>query len=74
MANIVVEINVISDNVDFEFNVVGTQGRQGPQGDSAYQVAVEEGFEGTEEEWLASLKGDPGDDYHEITEIDGGGA
>lgn len=24
-------------------------------------MAVENGFEGTEEEWLASLKGDPGD-------------
>ena len=35
----------------------------GPEGKSAYQVAVENGFEGSEEEWLASLKGDPGDDY-----------
>lgn len=26
----------------------------------AYELAVEHGFEGTEEEWLASLKGDPG--------------
>lgn len=29
----------------------------GPQGKSAYQVAVDNGFEGTEEEWLESLKG-----------------
>lgn len=29
-------------------------------GDSAYQIALNNGFEGTEEEWLASLKGDPG--------------
>lgn len=28
---------------------------------SAYQVAVKNGFEGTEEEWLESLKGDKGD-------------
>lgn len=36
-------------------------GAQGIQGLSAYQVAVQEGFIGTEEEWLASLKGDKGD-------------
>lgn len=28
---------------------------------SAYDIAVKYGFEGTEEEWLASLKGDKGD-------------
>lgn len=29
-------------------------------GKSAYVLAVQNGFEGSEEEWLASLKGDPG--------------
>lgn len=29
-------------------------------GESAYQVAVANGYEGTEEEWLASLKGEQG--------------
>lgn len=29
-------------------------------GYSAYEVAVQEGFVGTEQEWLASLKGDTG--------------
>lgn len=29
-------------------------------GDSAYQLAVNNGFTGTEKEWLSSLKGDPG--------------
>ncbi len=29
-------------------------------GDSAYEVAVENGYEGTESEWLLSLKGDTG--------------
>lgn len=29
-------------------------------GKSAYDIAVEHGFEGTEDEWLASLKGEPG--------------
>jgi hypothetical protein len=30
---------------------------QGPAGQSAYALAVELGFEGTEEEWIASLHG-----------------
>ncbi|GAB0169484.1 hypothetical protein LSPCS325_29210 [Lysinibacillus sp. CTST325] len=38
----------------------GEQGQPGPKGnpgDSAYQVAVKNGFVGTEQEWLDSLKG-----------------
>lgn len=35
-------------------------GRPGKDGLSAYQVAVKNGFKGTEVEWLASLKGPPG--------------
>ena len=31
------------------------------KGDSAYQLAVKNGFEGNEKEWLTSLKGDKGD-------------
>ena len=31
-----------------------------PRGKSAYEVAVENGFSGTETEWLASLKGATG--------------
>lgn len=33
---------------------------KGPQGDSAYQIALKHGFKGTEEEWLASLVGAQG--------------
>ena len=33
----------------------------GPAGKSAYEVAVDEGYTGTEEEWLASLKGPVGE-------------
>jgi len=33
----------------------------GPAGKSAYEVAVDEGYTGTEEQWLASLKGETGD-------------
>lgn len=42
----------------------GGSGPAGPQGDpgkSAYQIALDNGFEGTEPEWLASLKGPKGD-------------
>lgn len=39
----------------------GGGGGTGADGKSAYQIAVEHGFSGTETEWLASLKGDKGD-------------
>lgn len=39
-------------------NGVGTKGGDGK---SAYQIAVDNGFVGTEAQWLASLKGDKGD-------------
>lgn len=35
---------------------------QGEEGKSAYEVAVEQGYVGTEEEWLESLKGEQGDE------------
>ena len=35
-----------------------TDGEKGPEGKSAYQVAVDNGFTGTEAEWLESLKSD----------------
>lgn len=34
--------------------------QEGPAGPSAYDVAVDNGFAGTEAEWLLTLKGDPG--------------
>lgn len=37
------------------------------RGLSAYEIAVKNGFEGTEEEWLASLKGEPGKDGDSLT-------
>ena len=42
--------------------IPGPQGEQGPKGDSAFDVAVAEGFKGTEAEWLASLVGPKGDE------------
>lgn len=41
--------------------IADLSGMQGIQGLSAYQVAVQEGFVGSEEEWVASLKGEKGD-------------
>ncbi len=39
----------------------GKPGEKGDDGLSAYQVAVQEGFAGTQTEWIASLKGRDGD-------------
>ncbi len=45
------------------------RGEQGAPGESAYEIAVHNGYQGTEEEWLNSLKGlkgekgDKGDSY-----------
>lgn len=40
----------------------GADGADGQNGLSAYEIAVENGFEGTEAEWLESLKGETGAD------------
>ena len=37
-------------------------GGAGIDGESAYEIAVKNGFEGSETEWLESLKGEPGED------------
>lgn len=39
----------------------GATGANGQDGKSAYQIALDNGFVGTQSEWLASLKGDKGD-------------
>lgn len=44
--------------------IPGTQGRQGKPGKSAYEIAKEHGFTGTEAEWLESLKGTGGDKHY----------
>ena len=38
----------------------GQRGQDGAPGKSAYEIAVEDGFTGNIQEWLESLKGDPG--------------
>lgn len=45
-------------------SVVLVKGDKGDDGKSAYELALENGFEGTEEEWLESLQGTDGEDGH----------
>lgn len=40
----------------------GQAGKDGANGKSAYEIAVDNGFTGTEQEWLESLKGADGKD------------
>ena len=44
-----------------ERGIQGEKGNTGAEGKSAYQVAINNGYIGTETEWLASLKGDIGE-------------
>ena len=46
--------------VDIHQGPAGPAGADGSDGKSAYEIAVEEGFVGTESEWLASLVGPQG--------------
>lgn len=46
----------------------GGSGAPGPAGKSAYEIAVDDGFEGTQEEWLDSLKAIA--DFEYITQED----
>jgi len=68
------ELYVWSDNMGAWENVgnikgeKGDTGETGENGKSAYEVAVNNGFVGTSEEWLASLKGEKGD-TPDLTEI-----
>lgn len=56
----------MTDGTTYEFTVYnganGSGGSDAPgaDGESAYEIAVRNGFEGTEAEWLASLKGETG--------------
>lgn len=50
----------LKGNTEWKF-ISDLSDAQGIQGLSAYQVAVQHGFEGTEDEWLISLKGEKGE-------------
>jgi len=54
----------IVDDISLAIDIRGKQGIEGLQGDdgySAYELAVNNGFVGTEEEWLESLRGEQGE-------------
>lgn len=48
----------LTDGTSSKFNV--RNGYDGAAGKSAYEVAVDEGFDGTKADWLESLRGEPG--------------
>lgn len=52
------ERNIESFTAEFE-DIILVRGKDGK---SAYEIACDQGFIGTEEEWIASLKGADGDD------------
>ena len=67
------------NNATFSMNMDVTETLKGEDGASAYQIALKNGFVGTEQEWLESLKGEKGDagekpikgvDYFTQSEID----
>lgn len=49
-----------SNTITLKNGTDGIDGTNGQDGKSAYEIAVEQGFEGTEDEWLESLKGQDG--------------
>ena len=49
------------DGVDGTNGTNGKDGVNGKDGKSAYEVAVSNGFVGTEQEWIVSLKGQQGE-------------
>ena len=61
-------------NGTITYKITGDQGPQGPQGPkgdtgkSAYQIAVDNGYNGTESEWLETLKGDLSPIYTLVTD------
>ena len=57
------EFGVVITIVDADGETSATlhNGANGTDGKSAYQIAVEQGYQGSESDWLSSLKGDKGD-------------
>ena len=58
----------VTSHVDELKGEKGDKGDNGTNGKSAYQIAVDNGYSGTEEQWLESLKGADGTSYDD-TEI-----
>ncbi len=72
--DLLMELDINSNDLDMDFEVNETI--KGDDGKSAYQIALDNGFEGTEQEWLDSLKGADGESYndtelrHSVTTIE----
>lgn len=56
----ITEITDILPSEDGGEIIQGPKGDPGADGKSAYEIAVDNGFQGNEQQWLESLKGDPG--------------
>lgn len=54
----VIEVTTNPISIKGEQGIQGIQGIQGERGYSAYELALQNGFVGTESEWLNSLQGD----------------
>lgn len=54
-----------------DVGAVGIKGDEGDEGKNAYQVAVAAGYEGTEVQWLESLKGINGKSAFEVAQDNG---
>lgn len=72
-----VTATVVSNGVDLTIvdkngtqNVGIRNGTDGNDGKSAYEIAIQNGYTGTEKEWLASLKGTDGTTTVQTTKID----
>tara|TARA_Y100001973_G_scaffold31044_3_gene46856 strand:+ start:1144 stop:3360 length:2217 start_codon:yes stop_codon:yes gene_type:complete len=71
LENLETDVNVLEDKVRqiLEGGTgggTGVQGPAGPAGDSAYQVAVDNGYVGTEAQWLTSLRGPAGQTAYQL--------
>lgn len=66
-----VDITIVDKNGNQQVGIRnGTDGVNGADGKSAYQSAVDKGFEGSEENWLTSLKGQDGVTTIQTTKVD----
>ena len=64
MKKLLKKIVIAATSIMLAFGFVACQGQPGK---SAYEIAVQNGFKGTEQEYLASLKGSDGKDAEKLT-------
>ena len=59
------------ESISVSISEITLAGLPGPQGASAYEVAVANGFEGDESAWLASIEGDQGLSAYDVAVANG---